>query len=245
MRKDIAFTIAGPVATKRHTSPKHHARRRGPKTTNAGGKSSRRRAKRARSAPQARASVSSAHVVHVRHLAKTSRARRLPLNGGPFSFLVRREGRTSMLPLNPAKQGSVVRTSPEIALGMPTDAGRKQFMAPIRQQAGNDPPRSTAGRSIMRRPLVHRVFLRAVPAPGNAGPQKPQLGKGAVELARHVEHRLVLLRHVALKPGEPLLETINAFFGHEVWRALRIARPQAGERRRRRYPRRVFPARAR
>ena len=142
MRKDIAFTIAGPVATKRHTSPKHRARRRGPKTTNAGEKSSRRRAKRARSVPQARASMSSAHVVHTRHCAEKSRARRLPLNGGPFSFLVRREGRTSMLPLNPAKQGSVVRTSPEIALGMPTDAGRKQFMAPIRQQAGNDlPPR--------------------------------------------------------------------------------------------------------
>ena len=64
----------------------------------------------------------------------------------------------------------------------------------------------------MRRALVRRSVLRAAPAACDAITQEPQLGDHAVQLARHVEHHLVLLRHVALKPGEPFFEAVNAFF---------------------------------
>ena len=68
-------------------------------------------------------------------------------------------------------------------------------------------------RSVMGRALVDQTGGVGIAARHAAAAlaQQAQLGEDAVELARHVQHGLVLLGHVALEPSEAFFEAVNAF----------------------------------
>jgi hypothetical protein len=71
-----------------------------------------------------------------------------------------------------------------------------------------------ASASIMRRPFVGGDRPAALVLTRQAFAQRFHLFPQPRELVAQLQHRLVLLGHVALEPGDPFFERLEVWFGH-------------------------------